>query len=108
MPPSHIWNHPARQLGQDRNNGSEFVAKVLLKWLSRLGTQPPYIEPGSRWENGYCESFNSKLRDESCHPRTDIPQSPRDVQVVRFLVGDLLLTISVILSGDAFDLGRGG
>jgi hypothetical protein len=23
-----------------------------------------YIEPGSPWENGYCESFNSKLRDE--------------------------------------------
>lgn len=22
------------------------------------------IEPGSPWENGYCESFNSKLRDE--------------------------------------------
>jgi len=23
-----------------------------------------YIEPGSPWENGYCESFNSKMRDE--------------------------------------------
>ena len=23
-----------------------------------------YIEPGSPWENGYCESFNGKLRDE--------------------------------------------
>ncbi|WP_343078728.1 transposase, partial [Ostreiculturibacter nitratireducens] len=22
------------------------------------------IEPGSPWENGYCESFNAKLRDE--------------------------------------------
>jgi putative transposase len=29
-----------------------------------LGTKPLYIEPGSPWENGYCESFNSKLRDE--------------------------------------------
>ena len=29
-----------------------------------LGTRPLYIEPGSPWENGYCESFNSKLRDE--------------------------------------------
>ena len=26
--------------------------------------QTLYIEPGSPWENGYCESFNSKLRDE--------------------------------------------
>ena len=42
----------------------EFVAKVLRKWLSGLGTRPLYIEPGSPWENGYCESFNSKLRDE--------------------------------------------
>ena len=23
-----------------------------------------YIEPGSPWKNGYCESFNSELRDE--------------------------------------------
>ena len=23
-----------------------------------------YIEPGSPWENGYCESFNGTLRDE--------------------------------------------
>jgi len=30
----------------------------------RLGSKPLYIEPGSPWENGYCESFNGKLRDE--------------------------------------------
>lgn len=29
-----------------------------------VGAQTAYIEPGSPWENGYCESFNSKLRDE--------------------------------------------
>ena len=23
-----------------------------------------FIEPGSPWENSYCESFNGKLRDE--------------------------------------------
>ena len=40
------------------------VAKVLRQWLSGLGTQSLYIEPGSPWENGYCESFNGKLRDE--------------------------------------------
>ena len=26
--------------------------------------QTAYIMPGSPWENGYCESFNSKLRGE--------------------------------------------
>ena len=46
------------------DNGPEFVAKQLRKWLADIGTQTLYIEPGSPWENGYCESFNSKLRDE--------------------------------------------
>jgi transposase InsO family protein len=46
------------------DNGPEFVAEALRKWLARTGTTTLYIEPGSPWENGYCESFNSKLRDE--------------------------------------------
>jgi putative transposase len=46
------------------DNGPEMVAKVLRQWLAGLGTQSLYIEPGSPWENGYCESFNGKLRDE--------------------------------------------
>jgi transposase InsO family protein len=29
-----------------------------------VGAQALYIEPGSPWENSYCESFNRKLRDE--------------------------------------------
>ena len=44
--------------------GPEFVAKDLRKWLAKTGAKTLYIEPGSPWENGYCESFNSKLRDE--------------------------------------------
>lgn len=36
----------------------------LRKWLADTGVRTLYIEPGSPWENGYCESFNSKLRDE--------------------------------------------
>jgi putative transposase len=40
------------------------VANVLRQWLMELGTKSLYIEPGSPWENGYCESFNGKLRDE--------------------------------------------
>jgi transposase InsO family protein len=46
------------------DNGPEFVAAELRKWLARIGTGTLYIEPGSPWENGYCESFNSRLRDE--------------------------------------------
>ena len=46
------------------DNGPEFIAQELRKWLGRLGTKTLYIEPRSLWENGYCESFNGKLRDE--------------------------------------------
>jgi transposase InsO family protein len=46
------------------DNGSEFTANRIKDWLKSLGVQPLYIEPGSPWENGYIESFNSKLRDE--------------------------------------------
>ena len=46
------------------DNGPEFVARDLRKWLDATGAKTLYIEPGSPWENGYCESFNSKLRDE--------------------------------------------
>ena len=46
------------------DNGPEFVARDLRKWLADTGAKTLYIEPGSPWENGYCESFNSKLRDE--------------------------------------------
>jgi len=53
-PPEHIRS----------DNGPEFIAKNVRNWLSRLGVKTLYIEPGSPWENGYCESFNSKLRDE--------------------------------------------
>ena len=46
------------------DNGPEFIAIALRKWIADVGTQTAYIEPGSPWENGDCESFNSKLRDE--------------------------------------------
>ena len=44
--------------------GPEFVARNVRTLLTRLGVMTLYIEPGSPWENGYCERFNSKLWDE--------------------------------------------
>lgn len=44
------------------DNGPEFVAKKLLAWFKTLEVKPLFIEPGSPWENGYCESFNGKMR----------------------------------------------
>lgn len=46
------------------DNGSEFRAKAVRVWLSKIGAKTLYIEPGSPWENGYNESFNGRLRDE--------------------------------------------
>ena len=53
-PPEHLRS----------DNGPEFTAKLVRRWLARLRIQTLYIAPGSPWENGYNESFNGKLRDE--------------------------------------------
>ncbi len=53
-PPEHLRS----------DNGPEFTAKAVRRWLGRVGVRTLYIEPGSPWENGYCESFNGKLKDE--------------------------------------------
>jgi putative transposase len=46
------------------DNGPEFTAKAIRKWLGRMNVKTLFIEPGSPWENGYIETFNGKLRDE--------------------------------------------
>ena len=46
------------------DNGPEFVAEAIRTFLKFRGTDMLYIEPGSPWENGYIESFNSIIRDE--------------------------------------------
>lgn len=46
------------------DNGPEFIANAVRRWLQRVGVDTLYIEAGAPWENGYAESFNSRLRDE--------------------------------------------
>ena len=46
------------------DNGPEFVASVVRKWLKQAEVGPLYIAKGSPWENGYVESFNARFRDE--------------------------------------------
>lgn len=53
-PPAHIRS----------DNGSEFIATAVQKWLGQNGVKTLYITPGSPWENGDNESFNGSLRDE--------------------------------------------
>jgi transposase InsO family protein len=62
------------------DNGPEFVAKELRKWLGNVGVGTLYIEPGSPWENGYCESFHGKLRDECLNG--EIFYSLKEAQIV--------------------------
>jgi putative transposase len=46
------------------DNGPEFVARALLKWITDNGISTALINPGKPWQNGVGESFNGKFRDE--------------------------------------------
>ena len=58
-----VQQHGApRHLRSD--NGGEFIAHTLQRWLKDTGITARYIEPGSPWQNGINESFNGRFRDE--------------------------------------------
>ena len=57
-----LWDGPPQILRCD--NGPEFIARAIRTWLSRVGVETLYVEPGSPWQNGYAESFHGRLRDE--------------------------------------------
>lgn len=46
------------------DNGPEFIARALRRWLGRAGVETLYVAPGSPWQNGYAESFHARLSDE--------------------------------------------
>jgi putative transposase len=46
------------------DNGPEFVARAILRWLSQANIETAYIDPGKPWQNAAGESFNGKFRDE--------------------------------------------
>lgn len=46
------------------DNGAEFTAAKVMRWLRDMAIGPAFIAPGSPWQNGFVESFNGKLRDE--------------------------------------------
>ncbi len=57
-----VQHGPPAYLRSD--NGPEFTAKAIRQWLTQVGVETLFIEPGRPWENGYHERFNGKLRDE--------------------------------------------
>lgn len=62
------------------DNGPEFVAEAVRKWINAVGARTAYIEPGSPWENGYLESFNARFRDELLNG--EIFYSLKEAQIV--------------------------
>lgn len=62
------------------DNGPEFIAQKVRDWIVAVGAKTAYIEPGSPWENGYCESFNARFRDELLNG--EIVYSLREAQIL--------------------------
>ena len=62
------------------DNGPEFIAQAVRDWIDAVGAKTAYIEPGSPWENGYCESFNARFRDELLNG--EIFYSLREAQII--------------------------
>lgn len=52
------------------DNGPECVAQAVQDWIKAVGARTAYIEPSSPWENGYCESFNARFRNEFLNGET--------------------------------------
>jgi putative transposase len=73
-PPEHIRS----------DNGSEFTARAVRGWLERIGVKTLFIEPGSPWENGYCESSNGKLWDEALNPEIFYTLKEAEVLIERW------------------------
>ena len=73
-----LWRGVPEHIRSD--NGPEFIARELRQWLAKVGTGTLYIEPASQWENGFCESFNRKLRDECLNG--EIFYSLKEAQIV--------------------------
>ena len=68
--PTFIWS----------DNSPEFIAQAVRDWIAAVGAKTAYIEPGSPWENGYCESFNGRFRDELL--TGEIFYSLREAQII--------------------------
>ena len=52
------------------DNGPEFLAEAVRRWITTVGATTAFVEPGSPRENGYIESFSARLRDELLNGKT--------------------------------------
>jgi transposase InsO family protein len=82
--PPRFIRSPSRGLQANHcratDNGAEFVAEKVRAWIAAVGAKTAFIEPGSPWENGYCESFNARFRDELLN--AEVFYSLREAQIL--------------------------
>ena len=59
------------------DNGPEFIANAIQRRLKQVGVETLYVEPGAPWENGFAESFFSRMRDEllNCEEFTNLAEA---------------------------------
>ena len=62
------------------DNGPEFIAEAVRDWIKAVGAKTAYIELGSPRENGYCEGFSRRMRDELLNG--EIFYSLREAQII--------------------------
>jgi len=62
------------------DNSPEFIAEAVRDWIKAVEAKTAYIESGQPWENGYCESFNGRMRDELLNDK--IFCSLREAQII--------------------------
>ena len=62
------------------DNDPELVVRSVQDWIQAVGEKIAYIDPGWPWENGYCESFKARFRDEFLN--CEIFYSPREAQIL--------------------------
>jgi len=67
------------------DNGAEFTATAVMKWLRDANVGPAFIEPGKPWQNGFLESFHDKLRSECLNREWFL--SLREARVLIDLIG---------------------
>lgn len=80
-----IWLFMVRRVPEHirSDNGPEFIANSIRRWLERAEVEALYVEPGAPWENGYAEAFHSRLRDELLNA-----EEFRDVREARALADE--------------------
>ncbi|CUH41009.1 putative transposase OrfB [Jannaschia seosinensis] len=62
------------------DNGAEFISRKVRGWIGAVVAKTAFIELGSPWGNGYCESFNAQFRDKLLN--AEVFYSLREAQIL--------------------------